>query len=493
MPSISSITKNTIPHFTPPKLSLPFSSSTPSLLPEDKTVISTAVTILKHHRSKSRWTHLRSLFPAGFTPTQVSQITLQLRNNPHLALNYFNFTVQHSLCAHSLHSYCTIIHVLARGRQKCEAQRMIQCVLGKFREAHLVGFSKKPKIFEGLMRTYRACDSAPFVFDLLVLSLLQAKRIDQAVEVERMLRSKGMFLKISTCNDLIKNVCKLNDCFVGYDLYKEIFRGFEGLEGGFSGKGVRVVVPNVHTFNVIMIGFYREGLVENVEEVWEEMVRRGCEGNSYSYSVLMAVYCEVERMVDALRVWEEMGRKGLERDLVAYNTIIGGFCKVGEVKRAEEFFGQMELNGFNGSCVTYEHLISGYCKIGDVDSALLLYKGMCRKGFRPESFTVDEVINGLCGKNRVSEALEYLTVAVKKHDIVPKGTSYEFVIKGLCQEGRMEDGLKLQADMVGKGYEPNSEVYNAFIEGYMKQGNEDRARKLRKEMVEIQEQQEAIR
>ncbi|KAK1358744.1 Pentatricopeptide repeat-containing protein [Heracleum sosnowskyi] len=488
MPPFSSLIKNPISHFTLQKHSLPFSSSTPSLLPEDKTVISTAVALLKHHRSKSRWTHLRQLFPAGFTPTQVSQITLQLRNNPHLALNYFNFTVQHSLCNHSLDSYATIIHVLARGRQKSEAQRLIQCVLGKFREAHLGGFVKYPKIFECLMRTYRVCDSAPFVFDLLVLSLLLAKRIDQAVEIERMLRTRGMFLKISTLNDLIKNVCKCVDCFVGYDLYKEIFN-----EGNVVANGMRVVVPNVGTFNVIMVGFYREGLVENVEEVWGEMVRRGCEANSYSFSVLMAVYCEGERMVDALRVWEEMGRKGLERDLVAYNTIIGGFCKVGEVERAEEFFREMEFDGVDGSCVTFEHLISGYCRIGDVDSALLLYKGMCRKGFRPESLTIDEVIRGLCGQNRVSEALEYLRVAVKKYDIVPKGTSYESVIKGLCQEGRMEDGLKLQAEMVGKGHEPNSEIYNSFIDGYMKQGNEEQARKLRKEMVEIHEQQVAIR
>ncbi|KAL8108062.1 hypothetical protein AgCh_024484 [Apium graveolens] len=137
-------------------------------------------------------------------------------------------------------------------------------------------------------------------------------------------------------------------------------------------------------------------------------------------------------MGDALRVWEGMGMKGLERDLVAYNTIIGGFCKVGEVKRAEEFFGKMELYGVDGSCVTYEHLVSRYCKIGDVDSALLLYKGMCRKGFRPENFTVDEVINGICGKNTVSKKLEYLMVAVKKLDSVPKNTIMSFTSNVLC-------------------------------------------------------------
>ncbi|KAL8154699.1 hypothetical protein AgCh_000157 [Apium graveolens] len=95
-------------------------------------------------------------------------------------------------------------------------------------------------------------------------------------------------------------------------------------------------------------------------------------------------------MGDALRVWEEMGMKGLERDLVAYNTIIGGFFKVGELKRVEEFFGKMELNGVDSSCVTYEHL------------------------------------------NTVSEKLEYLMVAVKKLDSVPKNTVMSFASNVLC-------------------------------------------------------------
>ncbi|KAG5558028.1 hypothetical protein RHGRI_008063 [Rhododendron griersonianum] len=156
-----------------------------------------------------------------------------------------------------------------------------------------------------------------------------------------------------------------------------------------------------------------------------------------------------------------------------------------EVDRAEEFFREMGLSGVECACVTFEHLINGYCQIGEVDSAMMLYKDMCRKGFRLESSTVDAVIRGLGGENRVSQALEFLGVAIRKHELAPKRKSYEILIKGLCQEGRMEEALKLQAEMVGKGCEPNCEIYSSFIEANTKEGNDELAEML-KEMFETQ-------
>ncbi|KAK3021777.1 hypothetical protein RJ639_045099 [Escallonia herrerae] len=449
--------------------------------PSDDPVISTAASILKHHRSKSRWTELRSLFPTGFRPSQFSKITLQLRNNPRLALSFFQFTLTHSMCDHSLLSYSTIIHTLSRARLKSQTLTLIQSALIKFPD-NLP--SCPPKLFEVLVKTYRTCDSAPFVFDLLIEACLQSKRIDQSVEIVRMLGSQGIYPTISTCNSLIRSVSKSRGCYAGYDMYREVF-GFKGESGSGTGNGGKVAVPNAHTFNVLMLAFFQDGLMENVEEVWGEMGRVNCEPNSYSYSVLMAAYCENERMEEALKVWEQMGDKGLKH-VAAYNTIIGGFCKSGEVGRAEGLFGEMGLRGVESSCLTFEHLITGYCEIGDVDSALLLYEDMCRKGFWPEGSTIDVVIWGLCEKKRISEALELVRVATKKRDIMLKEESYECLIKGLCQESKMEEALMLQAEMVGKSYMPNSAIYESFIDGYKKQGNVELAGKLREEMLKNQ-------
>ncbi|KAE8719184.1 Cysteine/Histidine-rich C1 domain family protein [Hibiscus syriacus] len=113
----------------------------------------------------------------------------------------------------------------------------------------------------------------------------------------------------------------------------------------------------------------------------------------------------------------------------------------------------MGLNGIKATCVTYENLINGYCKIADIYSAMLIYRDMRRKDFRPHSLTVKLLIRGLCGK------------------------------------GMMEEVIKLHAEMAGKGFKPILEIYDAFIDGYLRQGNEEMAAMLRKEALETQKEE----
>ncbi|KAK6143497.1 hypothetical protein DH2020_023845 [Rehmannia glutinosa] len=428
-----------------------FSSSPPEPPPSGDSVVSAAVSILKHHRSKSRWSHLRSLITTAkynrLTPSQFSEISSNSATIPTWLKYHALNVIKSAVCAFSEPQQETPIAIL-----------------------------------DALIKTYRICDSAPFVFDLLVKACLESNKIDLAIEIHAILKSKNVLLRTSTCNSLIELVSKSSGCFAGYDLYREIFYvDVENIAGnGKCGKGV---FPSANTLNVVMIGFYREGLVDKVEELWGEFLRVGCQPNIYSFNVLMAAYCDDERMEDAMRVWEEMKDKGLNHDAVAYNTVIGGFCRVGDVGRAEEIYREMVMNGAESTCITFEHLINGYCKVGDLDSAMMVYKDMCRKKFSPESSTVNVIIRLLCEKNEISAATEFWRTAVKKHGAVMEEENYGNLIRGLCEEGKMEEALNLQAEMVVKGFEPNSEIYGAFIDGYVEQGNETIASKLRKEML----------
>ncbi|KAK9286577.1 hypothetical protein L1049_014976 [Liquidambar formosana] len=469
-----------------PLIKRTFSSLPSDQIPQPQTLISSVVSILKHHRSKSRWSYLQSLYPTGFNPEEVSQITLHLKNNPRLALSFFLWSQQKSLCTHNLLSYSTIIHILARSRLKSQAQTLIRTAIRVTESASTDDSDplsdSPPKIFETLVKTYRTCGSAPFVFDLLIKSCLEAKRIDGSLAIVRMLRSRGINPKVSTCNALVSRVLRCRGVNAGYTIYREVF----GLNNELKEKFSVGICPNVHTFNALMVCYYQEGMTEKLEEIWYEMRKLNCFPNGYSYSILMAAYCDEGEVGEAEKVWEEMRIKGMEPDVVAYNTMIGGFCRIGEIGRAEEFYGEMMLSGVESTCVTYEHLINGHCKIGDVDAAILLYKDMCRKDFRAEALTVDAVIRELCDKKRISEALEFLRIAMKNHDFCANVNSYWVLIKGLCQERKMEEALKLQAEMVGKGFKPNLEIYSSFIDGYVKRGDEKMAEILRKEMFEIQ-------
>lgn len=318
------------------------------------------------------------------------------------------------------------------------------------------------------------------MFDLLIKAYLDSKKIDHSLELVRILASKNIFPHVVICNSLIELIAKSRGPFAAYDMYREIFRCEKGKENVREIKGV---MENAYTFNILMVAFHREGVVEKVEEVWKEMMAKNCSPNAYSYSVVMAAYCEDGRMENAMEVWEEMGEDGVKHDIVAYNTIIEGFCKVGKVERAEEVFREMVFNWVEYTCVTLEHLINGHCMSGNVDAALVLYKDMCRKGFKPENSTIDVVAEVLCDKSGVFEALEFVRTVIKKHDIIPRKRTYEFLIRSLCKEGWMEEALKLQVEMVGKGYAPNLEIYSAFIDGYIKQGDDKKAETLRNEML----------
>lgn len=347
----------------------------------------------------------------------------------------------------------------------------------------LGGFSgKKCKLFRALVENYRVCDSAPFVFDLLIKSLLELNKLDPCVDILRMLQSRGIYLNVGTYTELISTALKNKGCFFGYDLFREVY-GCDDSKGR-QGIGCKLV-PNVHTFNDLMLSFHRNGLLDMVEEVWIQMVKLNCTGNSYSYSILMAAYVEEGDMEKAEKVWEELRVKGLNPDVVGYNTLIGGYCRTGEVVKGEELYREMAFRGVDGTCVTYEHLIHGYCLAGDADSAMLLYTDMRRKGFKPDSVTIDTLVRVLCCERSVSEALEFFRVAMENADFVAKESSYELLIKGLCDEGKTEEALKLQAQMAGKGFKPSSCVYGAFIDGYMKIGKVEVAENLRKEMLII--------
>ncbi|KAL3619412.1 hypothetical protein CASFOL_036982 [Castilleja foliolosa] len=465
---VSSNFRNSI--LLPKTLSFSSSPSPPPPPSHGDSLVTAAVSILKHHRSKSRWSHLRSLLATTkTTPSQFSDISLQLRNNPHLVLRFFHFTLHHSLSSHSLSSYATVVHILSRSRRKSQALDVIKSAICAFSEAAPV------VILEALIKTYRACDSAPFVFDLLIIAWLESKKIDRAVEIYSVLKSKNVLLKTSTCNSLIELVSKSRGCFAGYDLYRDILGRNE-----MRGKGN---FPNANTLNVIMIGFYREGFVNKIEELWEEFIGVGCVPNVYSFNVLMSVYCDGGKMEDALRVWGEMKDKGLNYDAVSYNTVIGGFCRAGEVLRAEEIYREMVMKGVESTCITFEHLINGYCETGVLDSAMMLYKDMCRKNFNPESSTVNVLIRSLCDKGEISGAIEFWRLAVKRNGVVLEKGNYVNLIRGLCRDGKMDEALKLQAEMVVRGFELDSEIYNVFIDGYVKDGNEMMASRLKKEML----------
>lgn len=342
-----------------------------------------------------------------------------------------------------------------------------------------------PKLFKELVETYTVCKSIPLVFDLLIEGLLDVNKLDPSIEIVRLLMSRGFCPHVKTCNRLISAAWRQRGCDFGYDLYREIF-GSNHDAGDYKnvkGRGNHKLIPNVHTINALMAAYLREGSVDMVEELWIEMAKLNLTPKVCSYGILMSAYCMEGSMEKARNVWEDLREKGLRPDVGAYNILIGGYCGMGEIEKAEELYREMGLDGLNGSGATYQHLLNGYCLRGDADSAFLVYKDMCAKGFNPCNSTLNTMVRLLCDKKSVLEAFDFFETLMRNADFQATESSFQMLIKGLCSEGKMDEALQLQAQMVGKGFKPDSHIYRAFIDGYIKLGKPDVADRLREEMV----------
>ncbi|KAI0501565.1 hypothetical protein KFK09_016510 [Dendrobium nobile] len=453
-----------------PPLSLSHSFSSSPEIPSvsgdaNDSLVSTAVSILRSQRCRSRWNFLKSILPSsGISPSESSAIIIHLRNNPRLALRFFLWSRDHSLCNHNLTSYFTIIHILARSRLRSAALSLLRAAIRSHPN------TPPSSLLQTLALTYRSCDSAPFVFDLLIQAYLHSHNIDPALSVLRSLRSRGIRPLTSTANSLLRATANLRGSAAALNLYRDLVESFR---------------PNPQTFNTLLLALYRDGRAESNGEILAEMDRCGCDPNAFTYSIQMAGCSDV---TEARRLWEEMAEKGIKPDTTAYNTLIKCYCEAGKVGKGEELYREMVMEGLKTTGTTLELLIKGHCRAGNVEAAMLVYEDMRRKGFGPEAETVDEMLVEMCEKGMVEEGLGVLRGEMGREVVVlgSRRRSYEVVIMGLCGAGRMEEASKLQAEMAGRGLEPDARVYEAFICGYEKAGEFEMADKLRKEMVQMQ-------
>ncbi|CAN6199094.1 unnamed protein product [Urochloa humidicola] len=428
-----------------------------------------AATALTSHRAKSKWSHLSSVpVPSPLPASAFAAVLFLLRRRPHTALRFHAFALRRLLPTHSpppLVLSASAAHVAAASRLRGAALAVLASASRHYSPA---------QIFNALAATYRRFASAPFVFDLLLLAYLRSRRDAlAAASVARRILAAGARPLPSTAAALLRS---LPSAVAALDMYHQIYTHS-------SPQSSQLLLPTVHTFNSLLLAFYREGKCDEFKIVLQEMSTYSCKHNVYTYSIRMAEYCDRRAVEKAQGLWDEMIREGIQPDVTAYNTMIGGYCRAGEVGMAEEMFKNMDMGGIDPSATTFEWLVRGHCTAGDADAAMLVRADMRRRGFGLASEVVEELLDALCQNGRVYDGLGVLREEMKREEFVPTRRSYEVLIKGFCDEVEVEVAIRLQAEMAGKGYNAGSKVYHAFIRAYEKSQDYEMVEKLRKEMA----------
>ncbi|CAN6238949.1 unnamed protein product [Urochloa humidicola] len=177
--------------------------------------------------------------------------------------------------------------------------------------------------------------------------------------------------------------------------------------------------------------------------------------------------------------------------LVSHNVLLKSLVASGDVAAARKVFDEMpDRAGIQPDIVSCNEILKGYLNNGDDAAFDQLLKEITgpKRQLKPNVGTYNLRMSLLCAKGRSFEAEELLDAMWAK-GVPPNRTSFNTVIKGLCNEGEVGAAMALFRKMLevprqnGTGVSPNFETYIMLLEALVNKSVFDPALEVCKECL----------
>ncbi|XP_016652186.1 PREDICTED: putative pentatricopeptide repeat-containing protein At1g13630 [Prunus mume] len=296
-----------------------------------------------------------------------------------------------------------------------------------------LGPGSAPSLCELLLNRFRDWDSSGVVWDMLAFAYSRSEMIHDALSVIVKMKDLNLNISTPTYNCLLHNL--------------------------------------KHT-DIMWI-------------VYNEVKDRGTHQSDHTFDILIDGLCEQSGLQDAVSFF--MGVENTESwpSVVSFNTIMSRFCKLGFVDVAKSFFCLMFKCGLLPDSYSYNILIHGQCIAGSLEEALEFTKDMERHGVQPDTVTYNILCKGFHLLGLMSGAHEVIQKMLIKGLISPDHVTYTILICGHCHAGNIEEALKLQEEMLSRGFQLSVSIYSVLLRSLCKSGRVVEALRLLYEMEAV--------
>ncbi|XP_016485409.1 putative pentatricopeptide repeat-containing protein At3g15200 [Nicotiana tabacum] len=318
-----------------------------------------------------------------------------------------------------------------------------------------------------------------------------ALKVQTLLKIEANKSVSDIFQSLNQCNftlseDFILDVLKRHrsDWKPAFTFFKWV------LAGGYS--------PKTGSFNEILDILGRMRRFDELNQVLDEMSKRGNLVNERTYGIVINRYAAAHKVEDAIEFFYKRKDLGLELDLIAFQTllvclcrfkhveaaeflfhnkknefkhdikmrniILNGWCVLGSLREAKRFWNDIVTSRCKPDKFTYGIFINSLCKSGKISTAVKLFQTMWEKGCKPDVAICNCIIDGLCFKKRIPEALDIFR-EMNERDCLPDAATYNSLIKHLCKIRRMDKVYELLDEMEtkGEGCLPNARTYGYLL------------------------------
>jgi pentatricopeptide repeat protein len=271
----------------------------------------------------------------------------------------------------------------------------------------------------------------------------------------------------------------------------------------------RMPIRSVVTYNTMISGLMRNGLVSEAFEVFDGMpgpdkvswtaLIDGCVKNGrhdvaidcFGAMLLDGVEPDYVTLIPVVSACGEVGalglgmwahrfivRLGLERNVRVANSLIDMYARCGEVQLAAQVFRSMRKR----TVVSWNSMIVGLAANGRCAEAIEHFEAMRREGFKPDAVTLTGVLTACSHAGLTEQGLTYYDMVTTEYGVAARMEHYGCVVDLLGRAGCLDEAMSVVQTMPMR---PNEVVLGALLAGCRTQGDVELAEQLMQHLLEL--------
>ncbi|KAJ8756365.1 hypothetical protein K2173_025177 [Erythroxylum novogranatense] len=352
------------------------------------------------------------------------------------------------------------VYILVHARLIMDAQALLESMLKRSSRD-----SSKFSIVDSLLNSYNDVFSSPFVFDLLAQTYAKLRMFEVGFDVCCYLGEHGYSLSVISFNALIHVVKKSKKTALVWKIYEHMIQ--------------RRVSPNEITIRSMTNALCKEGKLQTFVDMIDRINGKRCsplvivntglvfqileEGHVIGFSLFVYAEVKLGDLNLALEMYEEMLKRGFNANSFVFTSFIGTYSARGRITEANQLLQEMEKIGLKPYDETFSFLIEGCAKAG---------KG----GLIPRLSAFNEMLGNLKEIEDVKQANEILTRLLDK-GFLPSEVTYSYLMAGYERHGQLQEVFKLYYEMEYRSLAPGLLAYRSLIRSLYSCGKIDEAEK----------------
>lgn len=118
----------------------------------------------------------------------------------------------------------------------------------------------------------------------------------------------------------------------------------------------RCIIPHPRSLNIVFNSMIYMGKTDEAFKIFRQMMKKSCEPDSDTYTIMMKMFCDMNQLDKAMNVWRYMGLKQFVPTMHTSCLLVNRLCDSGDVQKAGVLVEEMIEKGVQPSGYTFGKL-----------------------------------------------------------------------------------------------------------------------------------------